>query len=61
MSETENKKCRIVLVCGKCFRTSKTFIPIFGKDSIAVIWCRFCKIVLARFDYGDKEYEEDGK
>jgi hypothetical protein len=53
-----DKKLRVVLTCSKCYRVSKNFIPLPAKDSIAVIWCIFCKIVLVRFDYGDKEYEE---
>lgn len=51
-------KLRIILVCPKCCRLSKDFVPLPDKNSIAVQWCRFCKIVLCRFDYGTKIYEE---
>lgn len=51
-------KLRVLCICPKCYRTSKTFIPLPAKDSKAIIWCRFCKIVLVGFDYGKKEYDE---
>ena len=53
------KKPRSILICPKCHRTYKNFIPLTNKDSIAVTWCTRCKIVLARFDYGEKEYDEE--
>jgi len=54
-----SEKLRYNLTCHKCFRIHKDFVPLPNKDGVAVVWCRFCKIVLARFDYGTKAYEED--
>ena len=58
MEDKLNSKLRYNLTCHKCLRIDKDFIPMPAKDGIAVIWCIYCKIVLARFDYGTKSYTE---
>ena len=30
-----------------------------NKDPIAVVWCKVCDIVLGRFDWSDRPYEDD--
>jgi len=51
-------KLRYNLTCPKCYRIEKDFIPLPDKESVAVVWCVYCKIVLVRFDYGEKQYTE---
>lgn len=52
-------KIRYILVCHKCFRMCKAFVPIPNKDGNAIIWCTTCDIVLMRFDQGKEEYMEE--
>ena len=53
-----SEKPRYRLTCPRCFRLYIDFIPLQSKDSMAIVWCRWCKLVLAKFDYGEKAYDD---
>ncbi len=57
----DDKKIRYNLTCPTCFRIYKDFVPLMDKESVAVIWCNACGIVIGRFDWGTESYSEDNK